>query len=187
MADEKNPIEYEDEAKERVTLLIEHRLPWLVLGLVGGILATFISSRFEQLLSQNIQIAFFIPIIVYMADAVGTQTETVYVRNLGKKGVSFGTYVFKELLLGISIGVMFGIITGIFSYVWFQTFSTSLTVGLAMFSTIATAPLIALLVPTLLQKEHKDPSVGAGPFTTVVQDLLSLSMYLAIASFIILK
>lgn len=184
---QRDSFEFEDDAKEKVTLLIEHRLPWLTLGLVGGVAATFISSRFETLLSQNIQIAFFIPVIVYMADAVGTQTETVYVRNLGKKGVTFMSYFFKELLLGLSVGALFGLATGIFSYLWFHSFSTSLTVGLAMFFTITSAPIIALTVPTLLKKEHKDPSVGAGPFTTVVQDLLSISIYLAIASFVILR
>lgn len=177
--------ELEDDSRERVTLMIEHRLPWLVVGLIGGMIATGLSSRFGALLEANIQLAFFIPVIVYMADAVGTQTQTVYVRNLGKKNVRLGTYLIKETLLGLVTGAIFGLGIGVFSFIWFHTFQTSLSVGLAMFFTMATAPIIALIVPTIILKEHKDPAIGAGPFTTIIQDVISLMVYFTIASIII--
>lgn len=177
----------EDDQKERISLLIEHRLPWLLLGLIGGIVATIFSSQFEMLLSENIQLAFFIPVIVYMADAVGTQTETVFVRNLAREKVQFHIYLFKELLLGIVLGGFFGFIAGLFSYFWFHQFQQSFVIGLSMFLTMATAPAVALVVPSIIQKEHKDPAVGAGPFTTVIQDLLSLIIYFTIATLIILR
>lgn len=91
-------IELEDDSKESVSLMIEHRLPWLLLGLGGGILATILAARFEKLLSANIQLAFFIPVIVYMADAMGTQTENVYIRNLTTKKVQFHIYLLKEFI-----------------------------------------------------------------------------------------
>lgn len=178
-------VEFEDDAKEKEVLLIEHRLPWLAVGLMGGIGATYLSAHFEELLQNNIQLAFFIPIIVYMADAVGTQTQTVFVRNMGKHRSLFRKYLFKELLLGLFLGVLFGSITGSISFLWFNSFKSSLTIGLSMFATIATAPLLALVIPELIRKVHKDPAVGSGPFTTVLQDLLSLLIYFAIASLII--
>lgn len=179
--------EFEDDAKERTFLMIEHRLPWLVVGLLGGIVATILSAHFEDLIAKNIQLAFFIPIIVYMADALGTQTQTVYVRNMGKRRIIFKKYIFKELLLGLLLGLLFGAIIGLVSYLWFGVFDTSLTIGLAMFTTMATAPVLALIIPELIRKEHKDPAVGSGPFTTVLQDLLSLLIYFSIATVIILK
>lgn len=182
----KTPV-LEDDAKEKEVLLIEHRLPWLILGLFGGILATVFSASFEDLLAQNIQLAFFIPIIVYMADAIGTQTQTVYVRNMGKRREIFHKYIFKELLLGLLLGFLFGAITGLFSYIWFQSFETSLTIGMAMFLTMATAPVLGIVIPELIRKFHKDPAVGAGPFTTVLQDLLSLLIYFTIATIILFR
>ena len=105
----------EDDDKDSVSLLIKRRFPWLFLGLLGGILATILSSRFENVLSENINLAFFIPVIVYMADAVGTQTETVYVRNVADGKLQFGKYLFKETALGIVLGIIFGICIGTFA------------------------------------------------------------------------
>lgn len=182
---DQKPVQLEDDAKERVSLLIKDRLPWLLLGLLGGIVATILSSRFELLLAQHIHIAFFIPIVVYMADAVGAQTETVYVRNLARTKARFSGYFFKELLLGLILGAGFGSVMGTLAYVWLQDPETGLAVGLAMFATIAVAPIIALIIPTILQKEHTDPAVTAAPFTTIIQDLVSLLLYFAIASAIL--
>lgn len=187
MANTNLNVDLEDDVKEKEVLLIEHRLPWLVLGLAGGIIATYLSAHFEELLQKNIHLAFFIPVIVYMADAVGTQTQTVFVRNMGKHRSLFRKYVFKEVLLGLFLGLLFGSIIGSLSFLWFNSFETSLTIGLSMFTTIATAPFIALVIPEMIRKIHKDPAVGSGPFTTVLQDLLSLVIYFAIATIIILN
>lgn len=177
----------EDDAREPILPLITHRIPWLAIGLMGGIVATLISSKFEHLLAANINLAYFIPVIVYMADAIGTQTETIYVRNLAKTQIKLSSYLFKELLLGIFLGILFGSLIGLFAYIWFGKISTALTVGAAMFASMAIAPAVALLVPALLHKENYDPALGAGPFTTVLQDLISLSIYLFIASVIIFR
>jgi magnesium transporter len=185
MSEQLHSPQLEDDAKEKISLLIEHRLPWLVVGLLGGIGLTLVSSRFEHLLTQNIGLAYFIPVIVYMADAVGTQTETVYVRNLAKKRTKFSKYLFKELLLGLSLGALFGILIAIFAFVVFKSLPIAFTVGAAMFATMATAPAIALIIPTILKREHTDPAVGAGPFTTVVQDFVSLLVYFLIATLIL--
>lgn len=187
MAESLSNNEFEDDAKEKEVLLIEHRLPWLVIGLFGGIMATMLAAHFEELLAQNIHLAFFIPIIVYMADAIGTQTQTVFVRNMGKKREIFRKYIFKELLLGIILGLLFGTIIGLFSFIWFGSIATSMTIGLAMFATMSTAPVLALIVPELIRKFHKDPAVGAGPFTTILQDLISLLIYFFIATIIIFR
>jgi magnesium transporter len=184
--EDKYPV-LEDDAKEPVTHLIEHRLPWLLLGLLGGLGATFISSQFENLLSKNIRLVFFIPVIVYMADAIGTQTETIYIRNLAKKQIKFLTYLVKELLTGIALGSVFGLILGIFTYIWLNSFDTALTVGLAMLANASLAPVVALIIPEILQKERTDPALGAGPFTTIVQDIASLLIYFLIATVILFK
>lgn len=183
----KDKIILEDDTKEKVIPLIEHRLPWLIIGLIGGILATILSSQFEEVLMKNIQLAFFIPVIVYMSDAVGSQTGTIYVRNLLKKDVSFSAYFIKEVIFGVILGFILGAILGIFAYIWFKELDIALTVGLSMLLTVATAPVIALIVPTILFREKTDPAVGAGPFSTVIQDVTTLFIYLMIASWVILS
>ncbi len=180
-------IQIEDDDKESMSLMIRHRLPWLVVGLIGGMLATLLSSRFEETLKKNIHLAFFIPVIVYLADAVGTQTESVYIENLTRRKVHFRVYLLKEFILGNTIGAFFGLLSGLFAFLWFGSVETAFTVGYAMFVTMGIAPIIALIVPTIIWREHKDPTVGTGPFVTVLQDLISLSMYFYIASIIILN
>ena len=185
MAQVEPKFELEDDAKDSVSHLIEHRLPWLAAGLVGGILTSFIVSKFEKILASDIRLAFFIPVIVYMSDAVGTQTEAIYVRRLAKKGVSFSAYLFKETMLGLSLGLLFGLAIGVVARVWLGSSQVAWTVALAMFLNVTIAPVLALIVPTILNKEHTDPALGAGPFATIIQDLISLMIYFLIAAIII--
>lgn len=175
-----------DDTHTRISVLIKLRLPWLVVGLIGGLLASFLVSQFEDILSQDIRLAFFVPLIVYISDAVGTQTETIYVRNLAKFKDNFYKYLFKESLIGLCLGGIFGVVTGVFAYLWLNSLSTALTVALAMFVNVAVSPIVALIVPEILFKEHADPALGGGPFTTVLQDIISLTIYFLIASLIIL-
>lgn len=175
----------EDDTKERLTTLIKERLPWLIIGLIGGILATILVSRFENILSKNIGLTFFLPVIVYMSDAIGTQTETVYVRNLAKFKDNFFKYLFKEILIGLSLGVLFGFIMGFFAKLWLGSDQIALAVGCAMFINATIAPIIALIVPEILFKKRLDPALGGGPFTTVIQDVISLLIYLSVAVYII--
>lgn len=174
-----------DDAKERLSSLIEERLPWLVLGLFGGIVVTLLVSRFENILASNISFAFFLPVIVYMSDAIGTQTENIYVRNLAKFRDSFFEYFIKELAVGLVFGAIFGILLGAFAKLWLGSLNVALTVAIAMLINGIIAPIIALVVPELLFKEHKDPALGAGPFTTILQNLISLLIYLLVATLII--
>lgn len=176
----------EDVVRERIDHLIEHRIPWLLLGLVGGVIATFIVSEYETILSADVRLAFFIPIIVYLSDALGTQTETIYVRGLSeKKKINLVKYVLKESIVGLGLGGVSGLILGVFSAVWLASYPIGLTVGLTMLINLTVAPVLALLIPNMLYKRHIDPALGSGPIATIIQDLLSLLVYFLIASIII--
>ena len=180
----KRPIT--DDLKEPVGHLVEHRLPWLILGLLGGIVTSVIVAGYEKILSADLRLAFFIPVIVYMSDAVGTQTETIYVRHLRKSSAGFSKYIIKETGLGLSLGGIFGIAIGLFASYWLGAPRVGLTVGLAMFINVTIAPVLAIFIPALLYREHTDPALGSGPLATIIQDLLSLLIYFLIASLIIL-
>lgn len=174
-----------DEEKEPVYYLLRHRLPWLTLGLLGGMTASVVLSRFETILSKDIRLAFFIPIIVYMSDAVGTQTETIFIRGLAKKKPKIVIYLLKEIVVGLGLGLCFGVAISIFSSIWLHSLEIGLTVGLAMFISVASAPVLALLIPALLAKERIDPAFGAGPLATIIQDIISLLIYFSISALII--
>lgn len=174
-----------DDTKERLTSLIEERLPWLILGLTGGIVLTVLVSKFENIISSNISLAFFLPVIVYMSDAIGTQTENIYIRNLAKFRDNFFKYLIKELIVGLTFGLIFGILLGLFAKFWLGSYSIAIVIATAMLINGTVAPIVALIVPELLFKEHEDPALGAGPFTTILQNLISLSVYLLVATLII--
>src|SRR3989338_8598653 len=140
-------IIYVSDVRERLKMLVVERLPWLAAGLGVGFLTSIYISNYKEILSKNISLAFFIPIIVYMSDAVGTQTETIFVRDLAEHRVNFLKYLKKEFSLGIVMGAILGLLIGIFAYIWLKDIRVASTVGLAMFINILIAPVTATLIP----------------------------------------
>lgn len=161
------------------------RLPWLIVGFGGGILATMVAGFFEAAIEQQIFLAFFIPMVVYMADAVGTQTEVIYIRSLTLRATAILHYAVREFVIGLMIAAVISSLIYLFSFLWMKDLFLSLTVALAMFVNIAIAPLVALVVPTLLYWMKKDPALGSGPFTTIVQDIISLLVYFSITTWLL--
>lgn len=162
---------------ERIFSLFEARVPWLLLGLIGGFLATKIVSFFETSFSQEISLAFFIPIIVYMADAIGTQTQTIFIRTLTFAKVNVPKYISREIFLSTAIGLVCAFLTYLFSVFWLGSLKISLIVSISLFLAMATAPLLAIGIPLILYLAKKDPAIGSGPFTTIIQDIISLLIY----------
>ncbi len=180
------PIDYADDDTSTVKHLLRLRIPSLAIGLVLGISLSFVTSQFEEVLSQNVQVAFFIPFIVYMADAVGTQTQSIYVRDLKTGHASFRKYLLKESLIGFILGGIAAALSALVAMLWLHSRELTLAVSVAVFVAVALAPLVALLIAEILELEHKDPAVGAGPIATVIQDTLSVMIYGFIASAILL-
>lgn len=179
-------ITYADDSNSSVSLLLKLRIPWLLAGLILGLGLSIIVSRFEKGLSENVSLAFFIPFIVYMSDAVGTQTEAIFIRNTATKRYSFAKYLLKEGALGLSLGIIFGLVSLLFIEFWLKDFDLAITVGLAVFINLTIAPVLALCIAVGLKKNHQDPALGSGPFATVIQDSLSLLFYFAVATLIII-
>ena len=161
-----------------------HRVPWLLLGLAGAILAADIVRFFERELQANVMIAFFIPGIVYLADAVGTQTEALIIRGLSV-GVPIGSVLRREILTGLMIGLTLAMVFYPIGVWRWGGDGIVLAVALAIFGACATANLVALALPWILHRLGVDPAFGSGPLATVVQDLLSIGIYLGIATAIL--
>lgn len=171
-------------SEEPVKRRFRHRIPWLLVGLAGALLAAHFISRFEAQLQGNVMLAFFLPGIVYLADAVGTQTETVVVRGLSV-GISMRKMLRRELMVGLAIGLALALVAGPLVWLLWGEAEIALCVGLAVFAACGTATLAAMLLPWLLGTLSMDPAFGSGPLATVIQDLLSILIYLGIATALI--
>ena len=143
--------------------------------------ATAIVGGFEQQLETNVLLAFFIPAVVYMADAVGTQTEAVLIRGLSV-GVTVREFARRELVTGVVTGALVGAAFLAFALVGWGDGAVAAAVALALFASCSIATLVAMALPWLFQRFGADPAFGSGPLATVLQDLLSIAVYLAIAT-----
>jgi magnesium transporter len=172
-------------SEEEVRLRLWHRLPWLLLGLAGAMLAAAIVGSFEDQLEQELLLAFFVPGVVYMADAVGTQTEAVVIRGIAV-GVPAQHVVRRELLTGLVVGVVIAAAFLPLAWVIWSEASVAVAVALALLASCATATIVAMGLPYLLHALGRDPAFGSGPLATVIQDLLSILIYFAITVPIVL-
>jgi magnesium transporter len=161
------------------------RLPWLLVGLLGSVVATAVVARFERALEARMAIAFFIPGIVYLADAIGTQTEAVVVRGLSLSRASLRELLAHELGTGLLIGLALGALTYPAVLLAFDDPGLALAVSLALVAAGTVATSIGLLLPWMLGWLGSDPAFGSGPLATVVQDVVSLLIYLAMASWLV--
>jgi magnesium transporter len=155
------------------------RLPWLLIGLVGSALTAAMVAGFEERLTAHIAVAFFIPAIVYLADAVGTQTEAAVVR-----GLSFGPVPLRRLLAGeVAAGALIGTALGALALplvgLVMADWALALAVSLAVAVAASVATVCGLLFPWLLARLGLDPAFGSGPVATVIQDAVSLLLYFA--------
>jgi magnesium transporter len=159
-------------------------LPWLLVGLAGSMLAAIVVSRFQRVLESNMAVAFFVPAIVYLADAIGTQTEAIVVRSLSLSRLSLRHLFLDELRTGMLIGTALGVLA--FPLVAFAFGDLRLAVSVAAILVAGSlATSIGLLLPWLLQRVGSDPALGSGPVATIIQDVLSILVYFAIATWIL--
>jgi magnesium transporter len=161
------------------------RMPWLVLGLLGGFLAGGVASLFEEALKREIALAFFLPLVVYMADAVGTQTETVLVRAMAYGRVGLVPQLLREGALGVLIGVTIGAMAAVALLTVGGRASVAAVVALTLSLTSLVATLVASLLPLALARLGADPALASGPVATVLQDLLSVAIYLGVATVVL--
>lgn len=169
---------------EPVLRRLWHRLPWLLVGLAGAFAAAVIVSGYQRQLEEQVLIAFFIPGVVYLADAVGNQTVAIVVRGLSV-GVSVVRVVARELVTGVTLGVVLGATAfPVVLLIWGAS-DVALTVAIALFAASSVATVVAMALPWMISRFGKDPAFGAGPLATVVQDLVSIMIYFATATAIL--
>jgi magnesium transporter len=172
-------------AEQNTMAAFRARIPWLAIGLIGGFLAGGVAAFFEVALKQEIALAFFLPLVVYMADAVGTQTETVLVRALAYGKISVANQLLREGIVGSMIGGVIGLLAGLGLWIVDGRPAVALVVALTLAVTALVATMLASLLPLGLSRLGVDPALASGPVATVLQDILSVAIYLGIATTIL--
>lgn len=170
---------------ERVMHLVRVRFPWLFVGLLGGFFTALVVRSFEETLIRQVAVAFFMPAIVYMAAAVGAQTQTIFIRAMAIKKIGLARYFGRELIVDGALGVLLAAAMYLFARIFSGNEMIAFAIATAMFLSILLAGFVAVMIPWLLIRFKRDPAIGAGPFGTVIQDILSLVVYFAVASLLL--
>jgi magnesium transporter len=183
-------IRREDVAAKRAleappTRRVRDRLPWLLVGLAGSAVATWVVARFTRLLEAHVEVAYFVPAIVYLADAIGTQTEAITVRGLSRVHRPLGRLLSGELRTGVLIGLALGCLGFAGCWLGFADVRLAAAVGIAILLAGAVAATVGLLMPWVLSRMGRDPAFGSGPLATIVQDVLSVLVYFVVATLLV--
>jgi len=177
---------YDSILKLPITTSLLHRLPWLLLGLSGGILTAGIVDYFQITLSRNIVLASFIPLIVYMAGAVGIQMETFIIRDLAvNPRLSFPAYFLRQLSVILLLSLLMSIILYGATLFLYGDPRLSLVLSFSLSIAIVSSVFTGLIVPFLFSKLSFDPANASGPVATIIQDLISVLVYLLSASILL--
>jgi magnesium transporter len=182
-------ISQDVEADDSILELTKARLPWLILGLFGGLASVFILEGFEGImLNPEIKkLFFFTPLIAAMAGNVGVQSSAIIVQGLANDVVkgSLWRRLLKEVGLSLINGIILGVLVILFGLVMNYEIEFSITIAISMLSVIIIAALIGTFVPIVLDKKGIDPAIATGPFITTSNDIFGIFLFFYIAKIIL--
>ena len=177
----------EVEVNDSIFQLTKARLPWLFLGLLGGLGSVFILKDFEQIMNQPDlrNLFFYTPLIAAMAGNVGVQSSAIIVQGLANDLVkgSLLSRLLKEVGLSLINGLVLAIILVIFGQIVNQDLSMSLTIAGSMMGVIVIAALVGTFIPIILDRQGIDPAIATGPFITTANDIFGIFLFFYIAQF----
>jgi magnesium transporter len=180
-------ISQDVEADDTILQLTKARLPWLFLGLIGGIGAFLIMEGFQHTFSKYAVLFFFTPLIAAMAGNVGVQSSAIIVQGLANDEVkgSINRRLLKEMLLAALNGLILAIFLFLFVWLTVGELSTALAISVSLVAVIIVAGLVGTFVPLFLNKQGIDPAIATGPFITTSNDIFGILIYFLIAKVIL--
>ena len=171
------------ESTDSAWVLTRARIPWLFIGLFGGIIGALVIGNYETDLGIYPQMAFFIPLIAAMGGNVGVQSSSIIVQALANNSMGFesiGRKLFKELGVAAINGIILSTVIFAYNFFFSESFALTVTVSTALFSVIIFASMFGTFVPMFLDRMKIDPALATGPFITTVNDIMGLFIYLMI-------
>lgn len=178
-------ISQDVETSDNVILQTAARLPWLLIGMIGGLGNSFILGGFEGNLAANPKMALFIPLIGGTGGNVGIQSSAIIVQGLANntlKAEQAGTQVLKESVVALINASIISLVVFIFNYFLLGDKVITTAVSLSLFAVVMFASLFGTLVPMTLEKLNVDPALATGPFITITNDIIGMVIYMSIAS-----
>ncbi len=175
----------EVEHSDKVWQMTKARLPWLFIGLIGGIFGALVIGVYEDDLVKNASMAFFIPLIAAMGGNVGVQSSSIVVQGLASGSPGFeSTFkkVLKELFVSIINAIVLSVAIFLYNYFFSSSFALTVTVSISLFIVIILASVFGAFVPLALNRYKIDPALATGPFITTANDIIGLFIYLAIGA-----
>ncbi len=168
------------ETTDSPSRLSRARLPWLIIGLLGGIVVAAVIGRFEEDIKINPEMAFFIPLIAAMAGNVGIQSSAIIVQGIASNSLGLeSTYrkLGKELIVALLNGMILSGILFLYNFFISHNLALTFTVSSSLFIVIIFAALFGTLIPLLLNRMKIDPALATGPFITTMNDIMGLFIY----------
>ena len=175
------------DAEDSIFALTRARLPWLFLGLIGGVGAAIIMGTFDTIIEDFPLILLFTPLIAAMAGNVGVQSSAIIVQGLANDEIkgSINSRLIKEMLLATLNGIILAVFLFGFMWLWQQDFQTALAVSVSLVAVIIVAGIVGTFIPLFLHKRGIDPAIATGPFITTSNDIFGILIYFIIAKFIL--
>jgi magnesium transporter len=177
-------VEEEAVSKSSSLAAAKVRLPWLFTNLVGSLLSGAILWEFRYTIQEVVAIVSFIPVIAAMGGNVGLQSSTLIIRGLATGVVELSdvwTVFFREVRIGLLMGVVCGMILSLVGWIWHQGF-LGVVVGASLITAFLVSTSMATFMPILLKRIGVDPAVAAGPFVTTANDITGITIYLTLAT-----
>jgi magnesium transporter len=171
------------EPSDNIFLLTRARIPWLFIGLMGGILGAHVISFYEMDIRIDPKLAMFLPLIAAMGGNVGVQSSSIVVQGLANKSIDLDSTwkkLFKELAIALIIGIVFSSLILTYNLLFSHSIQLTLTVSVALFTVIMFASIFGTFIPLMLNRFQIDPAVATGPFITTMNDILGMFVYLGI-------
>lgn len=180
-------ISQDVEADDTIWELTRARLPWLILGLLGGLGAAAIMGGFEEMIAKHAILFFFTPLIAAMAGNVGVQSSAIIVQGLANDDLkgSIGNRLIKEMLLALLNGIILAALLLLFTWIWKGDFLTALAISVSLIVVIVVAGFVGTFIPLFLDKRDIDPAIATGPFITTSNDIFGILIYFWIAKVIL--
>jgi len=177
-------ISNDAEEDDSVWLLSKSRLPWLIVGMLGGILGAQFIGLFEDVLHQVTAMAFFIPLITATGGNVGIQSSSMIVQSLARDsgyiGMEFSRF-WKGFIVSVINGIAIASLVFLFNFILKQEIHLAITVSIALFCVVLVSSFMGTITPLILSRFGVNPALASGPFITTANDLLGLGIYFSVA------
>ncbi len=183
----KSHLDFENNMEIPILKALKNRISWLIIGFIGAMIIALYIGLFEETLSKYLVIASFVPTIVYLSDSLGTQSQTLFIRDLAifGKNLNIKKYFIKQTTIAFLIALIFACLIYLFILLIWKIPHIAFIISLSCFCTLLIANFFSFLITYIIKKSKFDPALGSGPIATIISDITSIVVYFIIVVLLI--